>query len=80
MYVYCVTWPIAFHWKNAKKYCTAVAASVDSAPDIVHTHNVLRAYVPAEPFSSRATSFQGLPTTSPGQEGPTSSSYSEDTL
>ena len=75
-----VTRQIACHWINAEKYCTAVATSVDSARDVVHTHNPLRAYVPPEPFSSRATPFQGLPTTSPGQRRSTSSSYSEDKL
>ena len=55
-----VTRPIVCHSNNAKKYCTAVAASVDSARDIVHTHNPLRAYVPPEPFSSCATPSQGL--------------------
>ena len=78
--LYFVTWQIACHWNNQEKDCTAVAVSVDSTRDIVHTHNRLRAYVPPEPFSSRATPFQGIPTTSPGKEGPTSSSYSEDML
>ena len=50
-----VTRQIACHWINAKKYCTAVAASVDSARDVVYTYNPLRAYVSPEPFSSRAT-------------------------
>ena len=75
--LYFVTWQIACPWNNAEKYCTVVAASVDSTRDVVYTHNPLPVYVPPEPFSSRATLFQGLPTTSPGQEGPTSSSYSD---
>ena len=73
-----MTRQVECHLDRRKNRGTTIAASVNSARDITHTHNPLRAYLP--PFSSRATPFQGLPTSSSGQGGPTSSSYSEDKL